>query len=110
VIKHDSKHRFRFASLQSEIGKQLYSTYQLDTSAVDSIVLWENGEISIKSSAALKIAKQLNRPWPLVSGFLIIPSFIRNAVYDWIAGNRYQWFGKKQTCWVAAKELESLFL
>ncbi len=110
VIKHDPKHQFRFASLQSELGKQILAENKLNTPEVDSIVLWEDGKVSIKSTAALKIARKLNGLWPSLYGFMIIPAFIRNAVYDWVARNRYQWFGKKETCWIPTKELSALFL
>ena len=110
VIKRDPKHQFRFASLQSELGQQILSEYHLDIPGIDSIILWKDGKVSIKSTAALQIAKQLNGPWPILYGFIIVPIFIRTAVYDWVARNRYKWFGKKEVCWIPTKELSELFL
>ncbi len=110
VVKYDPKHQFRFASLQSELGKQILAEYKLNTPDIDSIILWEEGKVSIKSTAALKIAKKLNGLLPILYGFIIIPTFLRNAVYDWVAKNRYKWFGKKEVCWIPSKELSALFL
>jgi predicted DCC family thiol-disulfide oxidoreductase YuxK len=77
---------------------------------VDSILLYENGKIYAKSSAALRIAGKLRGAWPAFKLFLILPAFIRDAVYDWIARNRYRWFGKKETCMMPEKKVDHLFL
>ncbi len=100
-----------FAALDSSIGKKIINHYNIDTSKLDSILLYsrENG-LSTKSTAALTIAKQLNFPVNLLSLFLIIPTFIRNGVYDFIAKNRYKWFGKKEICMIPTPELKSKFL
>lgn len=111
VIKRDKKDMFRFATLQSEIGKQIIQHYRLDTSKTDSILLYsETKGLSIKSSAALQIAKHLGFPYNLTSIFFIIPPFIRNWVYDYIAKNRYKWYGKKEQCMVPTPELKAKFL
>ncbi len=110
IIKHDPKHYFRFASLQSEIGQQLLQENNLPTEEFGSFILFENGKVYTQSTAALRVAKKLNGLWSLLSVFLIIPSFIRNGVYNWIAKNRYNWFGKKEECWIPTKELNDLFV
>lgn len=111
VIKHDQKHRFMFAALQSEAGQKLLETYQIDTSKTDTIVLYsEANGLSIKSSAALKIAKYLGFPRNLMVVFLIVPTFIRNWVYDYVAKNRYKWYGKKDECMIPTPELKQKFL
>jgi predicted DCC family thiol-disulfide oxidoreductase YuxK len=111
VIKHDKKDLFRYAPLQSEIGKQILEKFSIDPSKTDSIILFsnENG-LSIKSSAALKVAKHLGFPRNLLAAFLIVPAFIRNWVYDYIAKNRYQWYGKKEECMIPTPELKAKFL
>ncbi|RKE95410.1 thiol-disulfide oxidoreductase DCC family protein [Ichthyenterobacterium magnum] len=111
VIKHDKKDMFRFAALQSDVGKQIISEFNIDVSKTDSILLYskENG-LSVKSTAALKVAKDLGFPRNLLSGFLIIPVFIRNWVYDYIAKNRYKWYGKKASCMIPTPELQNKFL
>lgn len=111
VIKHDKKDTFRFAALQSEVGKQIVKEYNIDILKTDSILLYsENNGIHYKSSAALKIAKQLGFPLNLLPIFLIIPAFIRNCVYDYVAKNRYKWYGKRESCMVPTTELQKKFL
>ena len=110
IIKHDPKGIFKFASLQGETGKQLLAQHNIDPQETDSIVLIDNDQVSVKSSAALRIAKNLNQGYPLLFGFMIIPTFIRNGVYDCIAANRYKWFGKKESCMLPTPELRSRFL
>jgi len=111
VIKHDKNNVFMFAALQSDIGQQLIEDYKIDTGKVDSILLYtpEKG-VDYKSTAALKIAAQLGFPQNLMTVFFIIPPFIRNWVYDYIAKNRYKWYGKKESCWIPTPELKSKFL
>ncbi|OAD92424.1 thiol-disulfide oxidoreductase [Aequorivita soesokkakensis] len=110
IIKRDKKNVFKFAALQSEIGQQLISKFNIDTSKVDSIILIDGEKHYTKSSAALHIAKQLSGAYPLLFGFMIVPKFIRNSVYDYIAKNRYKWFGKKESCMIPTVELKSKFL
>lgn len=111
VIKHDKKNKFVFAALQSDIGQKTIETYNIDTSKTDSILLYSPDKgIDYKSTAALKIAYQLGFPNCLMSVFLIVPTFIRNWVYDYIAKNRYKWFGKKEACMIPTPELKNKFL
>lgn len=111
VIKHDKENVFMFTALQSDVGKQLIEAYKINTSKTDSILLYtpEKGIVS-KSTAALKVANQLGFPQKLMSVFFIIPPFIRNLVYDYIAKNRYKWYGKKDSCMIPTPELKSKFL
>ncbi|GGK28333.1 thiol-disulfide oxidoreductase [Yeosuana aromativorans] len=111
VIKHDKKNVFMFAALQSEFGKQFIKDHHIDTKKTDSILLYTSEDgISYKSTAALKIAYYLGFPNSLMSAFLIVPAFIRNWVYDYIAKNRYKWFGKKEQCMIPTPDLKSKFL
>lgn len=110
VIKRDKNNVFKFAALQSEIGKELISKFNIDTSKVDSIILIDGEKHYEKSSAALHIAKYLSGGYPLLFGFMIVPKFIRNSGYDYIARNRYKWFGKKESCMIPTAELKSKFL
>ena len=109
IIKRDRKELFRFASLQSPFAKNLINEVGLK-GRVDSIVLFLNGEVFIKSDAALTIARKMNFPWPLLYGFIVIPKGIRNLVYDYIARNRYQWFGKSDQCMVPTPEISKRFV
>lgn len=110
IIERDKKNVFKFAALQSEIGQQLISKFNIDTSKVDSIILIDGEKHYTKSSAALHISKQLSGAYPLLFGFMVVPKFIRNSVYDYIAKNRYKWFGKKESCMIPTAELKSKFL
>ena len=111
VIERDKYDTFRFASLQSDIGKQIIKTFNIDTSKTDSILYYskDNG-LASKSSAILKIGLNLGFPYNISSIFIIIPPFIRNWVYDYIAKNRYNWYGKREYCMIPTPELESKFL
>lgn len=110
IINHDPKGYFKFASLQSEAGQALLQDHQLDTASLKSLVLLEQGKAYTHSTGALRIAKRLSGAWPLLYGFIIIPPFLRNAVYNLIARNRYRWFGKKEACWLPTPALRSRFL
>ena len=102
---------FRYAALQSDTGKQLVSERQIDTGAVDSIILIDPGvAYYTKSTAALEIGKQLKGYRTISSILLWLPSGLRNIVYDFVARNRYKWYGKKQECMVPTPELKAKFL
>ncbi|GER59443.1 thiol-disulfide oxidoreductase DCC family protein [Patiriisocius marinus] len=110
VIKLDNKDVFRFTALQEEPGKSYLTKYNIDPKNIDSIVLIENGKAYVKSSAALRTAKYLGGAWPLLYVFIIVPAFIRDVVYDYIAKNRYKWYGKKDSCMIPTPELKAKFL
>jgi predicted DCC family thiol-disulfide oxidoreductase YuxK len=111
VIKYDKNDVFMFAPLQGEAGKQIIQKFHLDTSKTDSILLYsEEKGLQIKSSAALAIASKLGFLRNLLTIFYIIPPFIRNWVYDYIAKNRYKWYGKKEACMIPTPELQAKFL
>ncbi len=109
VIKHDKKKLFRFASLQSSFGESVLKQYNLPVNTFNSFILLIDNKIYTRSTAALLVAKKLSGLIKLLYAFIIIPRFIRDAVYDIIAKNRYKWFGKKEACWVPTPELKSLF-
>ncbi len=110
IIKHDKNNRYKFAALQSEIGKKLLEKHSIDSTIIDSIILIENDVAFIKSTAILKISKHLNGIYPLAYSFIIIPTFLRNFVYDFIARNRYKWWGKKDSCMIPTAEVKSKFI
>lgn len=110
VIRHDKQGLFRFASLQSESGQKLLQQYQLPESDFTSFVLVENGKAYTRSTAALKVAKKLSGIIKLLYGFIIVPAFIRDAVYNVISTNRYKWFGKQDSCMIPTPELKERFL
>lgn len=111
VIKRDKKDVFRYAAIQSEVGEQLIAERHIDTSQVDSIILIEPGVAYFtKSDAALEIAGELGGLWKLTSIFKWIPKSIRDVIYDFVARNRYKWFGKQESCMIPTPELKAKFL
>lgn len=110
IIKRDVKNYFSFASLQSAQGQKILSQYDLLVNDLNSFILIENGKPYIRSTGALKVVKKLNNLWPLLYGFIVIPKFIRDSIYKWIAKNRYKWFGKKIECMIPTPQLKARFL
>ncbi|GGE42270.1 thiol-disulfide oxidoreductase DCC family protein [Psychroflexus planctonicus] len=111
ILKRDKYDLFYFASLQSELGQQMTKERDIDTEKVDSIILIDPGNAYyIKSTAALEIAKKLTGLWPILGIFSYLPESFRNWFYDFVARNRYSWFGKMETCPMPSPEEKSRFL
>ncbi|WP_439152401.1 thiol-disulfide oxidoreductase DCC family protein [Winogradskyella sp.] len=112
VIKRDKTDKFLFAPLQSDIGNAIIKKFNIDSTKTDSILLYRPGSdtLKYKSSAALHISKKIGFPTNLMAVFFVIPTFIRNWVYDFVARNRYKWYGKKESCMIPTPELQSKFL
>lgn len=111
IIKRDKKRRFRFASLQSKQGQSILKELHFNLEDYDSFILQDvDGNVFIKSTAALKVCAKLGFPWNLLSVFVIVPASIRDIGYSWVAKNRYRWFGKKETCRLPSHQERSLFL
>ncbi|QNK62007.1 DUF393 domain-containing protein [Pedobacter sp. PAMC26386] len=110
VIQRDHKDRFRFAALQSDITQQYLGPFGLSLSELSSIILFENGRVYQRSTAALRITRHLSGAWPLLYGLMIIPAFIRDFVYNEIAKRRYSVWGREESCMVPTVELKAKFL
>lgn len=111
IIKRDRKDIFRYAALQSELGQQLTKERGIDTQLVDSMILIEPGvAYFVKSEAALEISKEFGGLWGILQVFSWLPSALRNPIYDFVARNRYKWFGKKDQCMIPTPELQAKFL
>ncbi|WP_288982691.1 thiol-disulfide oxidoreductase DCC family protein [uncultured Flavobacterium sp.] len=111
VIKHDKDDVFRFVSLQSELGQKLLKHIGINPIHIDSIVLYEPGiAYYYKSTAALQIAKGLKGIFTVATVFQILPTGFRDLIYEYVAKNRYQWYGKKESCLVPTPALKSKFL
>ena len=110
VLKQDKKAVFRFAPLQSEAGQKLLKQYNLSTAEFDSFVLIDNGKVYKKSAASLQVMNKLPWYWKEVQLLRIIPVAFRDAIYDFIARNRYKWFGKKEQCMIPTPEMKKRFL
>jgi len=110
IIRQDKKNIFLFAALQSESGKQLLEEHKIDWKNTDSFVIIDNGKAYQRSTAALKVCSKLPWYWKWSQVFWIVPRFIRDAIYNFIAKNRYKWFGKKEACMVPTAEVRNKFL
>jgi predicted DCC family thiol-disulfide oxidoreductase YuxK len=109
VIRHDPQQRVQFAALQSETAK-IKLGFQIDLEKLESLVLLENGIVYTHSDAALRLARALGSPWSWASVAIVLPKFIRDGVYKFIAKNRYAWFGKQDACMMPTPELKKRFL
>ncbi|MBY0477516.1 MAG: thiol-disulfide oxidoreductase DCC family protein [Chitinophagaceae bacterium] len=110
IIKRDRKHLFRFGSLQGAYGQQVLKQFGLHPSDFNSFILLEDGKLYSKSSGALRMLKHLGGGWKLFYVFILVPAFIRDAVYNFIATNRYKWFGKTESCMLPTAEQRARFL
>lgn len=111
VIKHDKMDVFRFVAIQSQRGQEILNHIGVDSTKMDSIVLYEPGlAYYFKSDAILQIARHLNVFFSLVLLLKIVPKGLRDKWYDYIAKNRYTWYGKKESCMIPTPSLEKKFL
>ena len=110
VIARDPKRRFRFAPLQSPLGKQALKALVLPADPPQSVILQEGGRYYLRSTASLRILRRLSGLWPLLYILIVIPAPIRDLTYNFIARNRYRWFGKKDACFVPTPEIRERFL
>jgi predicted DCC family thiol-disulfide oxidoreductase YuxK len=111
ILKNEKNKTLNFAALQTDFTHSFLAAKNIDKSQLpDSILFWDGHKLYSKSSAVLRLASYLKFPHSLLSLFKIIPPFISNIFYDWIAKNRYHWFGKKDACFVPLQEDRSRFL
>ena len=110
VIKRDKLAKLKFASLQSESGQHYLRKFDLPLSDFETFVFISGSKYYTKSSAALLLFKHLGGLWPLLYGFIIIPKFLRDAVYMLVSNNRYKLFGKQDSCMLPTPELRHRFL
>jgi predicted DCC family thiol-disulfide oxidoreductase YuxK len=109
AIRHDKKAILKFAPIQSEAGKILKEKFQVNP-GIDSVILIDNGKVYTYSDAALRITKYLRWPAKALYVLTVVPQFIRQPFYRWVARNRYKWFGKKETCMVPGTDVRTRFL
>ncbi|MFV8327059.1 thiol-disulfide oxidoreductase DCC family protein [Flavobacterium sp. ZS1P14] len=111
VIKHDKNDIFRFVSLQSNLGQEITKHIGIDTKNIDSIILYQPGiAYYYKSEAVIKIAASLGGIYYFGTLFSLFATSFNNRIYDYIAKNRYKWFGKKESCMIPTRELKAKFL
>ena len=110
LLARDRARRLRFASIQSEAGRVLLARHGLDAVAADTFVLIEGGRASVRSDAALAVARHLPAPWRWGVVLRVLPRPWRDAAYDYIARHRYGWFGKRDTCMIPTPDVRERFL
>ncbi|GIO38053.1 hypothetical protein J41TS12_29140 [Paenibacillus antibioticophila] len=110
IIDRDPSGRFAFASLQSDTAARLLGRALPEGEAPSTIILVENGSCYTQSTAALRIARRLRFPWPALYVFIVLPSPIRDVIYNFTAARRYRWFGKDTACMVPTPEIRSRFI
>jgi predicted DCC family thiol-disulfide oxidoreductase YuxK len=110
VIDRDRDGYFKFAALQSDVGGELLNKYGIDKVETDSVVLIEDGQAHLYSSAALRIVRRLPGLWPVLYGLIIVPRSIRDWAYKMFAKYRYRVFGKREECMIPTPEIRARFL
>lgn len=110
IIQHDPQHRFKFAPLQSVAGQALLRQYHLPAEKLTSVILIEHGRVYDRSTAVLRMARRLNKLWPLAYCLMVVPPFLRDTIYNWVARHRYQWFGQRDTCMIPTSDVKARFL
>jgi predicted DCC family thiol-disulfide oxidoreductase YuxK len=110
IIKYDKRKVFSFASLQSNYARDHLVYGNGQDIKFDSVVYQEDHIVLIRSEAVLRICKHLGGVWSLLYIFRVVPIKWRDWLYDIVAGNRYQWFGKRDQCMIPTPELQSRFL
>lgn len=110
ILRNDRRGRFRFAALQSEAGRALLEKFGLPPEALDSVVLVEGDQAWRRSRAALRIARRMDAPWPLLWPLMIVPRPLADWAYDLVAKNRYRIFGKRDACMIPPPEVRARFL
>jgi len=110
IMKKDKQNYFLFTANQQEAGKKILAEKGILGSEVNTIYLYEEGHLYKESSAALRIARHLSFPYNILYCFVIVPPFLRNGIYQFIARNRYKWFGKKESCRLPSPAERARFL
>ena len=110
AIKRDRKKSLRFTPLQGETANRVLPRYNINPTALRSVIIIDKDRFYTQSSAAIRICKHLDGGWKLLYGLMIIPKFIRDALYNIIARNRYKWFGKKDHCMIPSPGVKERFL
>jgi len=100
ILKHDRKGQFRLEPLQGSGDERVRERLSREEALPDSVLVLLPDRVLTRSAAALYILVRLRFPWPLLGGFYLIPRFLRDVIYDWIARNRTSWFGRSDACFI----------
>jgi predicted DCC family thiol-disulfide oxidoreductase YuxK len=101
VMRRDARHRFKLCSMQSDEGQAILRWFRIPSDDPASMLLVQGNRVSGKSEAYLRIVRQLPFPWRLLAVSRIVPRGLRDRIYDQIAANRYNLFGKVSVCPIA---------
>ncbi|MDB4975164.1 MAG: thiol-disulfide oxidoreductase, partial [Myxococcaceae bacterium] len=111
VVDRDPEERFMFAALQSDAGARTLREHGLADLPLSTMALVEGEHIWLRSDAALRVARGLRWPWPLLFHLLRwVPHSLRDAAYSYFARHRYVWFGQSEQCRVPTPELRRRML
>lgn len=110
IIRRDKKGKLLFTPLQSNASIKLQEQHKINLLVSETIIFIKNGNVYIKSDAVIEIAKHLDGGWKLLAITKMIPKFIRDSIYSKIAENRYNWYGKKESCMIPSADTKSRFL
>lgn len=110
LVKIDPAGKFQFAALQSEFGQEVMAKAQLPVNEISTVILYDNGKIFTHSDVPLEICRQLGGVWSVFLVFKLVPRFLRNRLYNWVARNRYRWFDQRESCMIPTPELRQRFL
>lgn len=110
IIKRDPEAKFKFASLQSHFGEKVMEAVGLPSGERGTVVLIQDGKPYVRSDAVLRISRGLSGGWPVVFIFKVVPRFIRDAVYSFVAHRRYRWFGQRESCMMPTADTSRRFI
>ena len=110
IIEHDPEARFQFAPMQEPAGQALLKKHGLEDLDMSSFVLIKDSSVFLRSTAWMHIVRDLRGPWKALSVFGVVPSFIRDGIYNFIGTNRYKWFGKKDMCLIPTPDIRKRFI
>ena len=110
TIPRDQNNRFVFASLQSEVGQKVLDRLGHEKEELSTVIMIENDQVYTHSTVGLRMIRHFSGLWPILYALIAIPKPVRDAIYNWVAANRYRWFGKKDACWIPTPELRERFI
>jgi predicted DCC family thiol-disulfide oxidoreductase YuxK len=110
VIRHDPAGKFRFAAIQSQVGREIFQSHGLDPADLQTFVFITSGRIFLRSDAAIEVVSRFGGAWRFLRVFQFVPRIVRDSIYSIIARNRYRWFGRKEVCMIPTPEIKERFL
>lgn len=110
ILRHDKTAVFTFASIQSDVGREIYRFSGLDPDDIQTFLLLTKGQVLLRSDAAIGVARQFGGLWRLFIAFKVIPRGLRDWAYSFVARHRYRWFGRRDTCMIPSEDVRRRFL